>query len=539
MSFKINRCQQININDRTNRITEREQRFLNNSWAKTYGDTIFPMIDEKKFSVLYCEDNGRPNTPVNVIVGSLFLKEMLQLTDEELFESIMFDIRYQYALQLTSFEEIPFSDRTVSRFRERLYLYESETKGDLLKEEIERLSKEFSKMLKISGSIKRMDSLMVSSSCKNMGRLELIYTCVSNLVKAIIKGGETEALPEHMIKYGEESNKNAYCYRMDKEEVSTRLEAVTADAIMLYEIAAELQSGANEFQLLERMLTDQVENGRLKENKKISPKSMQNPSDEDATFRRKAGKENQGYSGYIVEDCGENYNIITQYNYDVNVHSDSEFGKNAIKELGNQEEKIVMIGDGGFGGTENCKEAEDKGIELITTNLTGTKPPEIIKEFEIAEGVIKSCPEGHEPVDSKYKEEKKEYNAHFEKETCESCPKKNECPVVIQKKRAVVKITETTIIRVDLSEKLNSEEYKAYARKRNGVEGIPSVLRRRYRVDEMPVRGLIRTKMWFGCKIAAINIKRVIAATLNSFIFYIYLVFNGHKNYCSINFTSF
>ncbi len=44
------------------------------------------------------------------------------------------------------------------------------------------------------------------------------------------------------------------------------------------------------------------------------------------------------------------------------------------------------------------------------------------------------------------------------------------------------------------------------------VEGMPSVLRRRYGVDSMPVRGLVRQKMLFGFKIGAINVKRVIAA---------------------------
>jgi len=62
---------------------------------------------------------------------------------------------------------------------------------------------------------------------------------------------------------------------------------------------------------------------------------------------------------------------------------------------------------------------------------------------------------------------------------------------------------------------MGTEEYKEHARKRNGVEGIPSILRRRYRIDKMPVRGLVRTKTFFGFKIGAINIKRVIKATFN------------------------
>ena len=45
---------------------------------------------------------------------------------------------------------------------------------------------------------------------------------------------------------------------------------------------------------------------------------------------------------------------------------------------------------------------------------------------------------------------------------------------------------------------------------RNAVEGIPSVLRRRYHVDQIPVRGFVRSKTWFTLKIGAINVKRVL-----------------------------
>ena len=519
MSYRANTAQQISINDRMNNLTKREQKCIANTWAKTFAEIIFPMINEEKFKVLYCEDNGRPNTPVNIVVGALFLKEMGHLTDDELNESIMFDIRYQYALHLTSYEEIPFSDRTLSRFRERLYEHGTETETDILREEIERLSGEFAKMMKLHSGMRRMDSVMVASSCKSMGRLELIYTCVSNLVEAIIKSGESSSLPERMLEYAEPSNKNAYCYRLEQEEVTTRLEAVTNDAMELYRICSLLQGGELEYQQLERMITDQTENGKLKANKQISPESMQNPSDEDATFRRKAGKSHHGYVGNFVETCGENGNIITQYGYDANVHSDTAFAAEVIEQFGKQDEPTILISDGAYASEANTNAAEENNIKFVTTNMTGQKPPEIVLEFEISENKIQSCPAGHVPYDCAYDEKKAEYRAYFNKADCESCPRKEECLVKIQKKRGAVKLSTSTIKRAEYTKKLSTEEYKDYARKRNGVEGIPSVLRRRYRVDEMPVRGLLRTKMWFGFKIGAINIKRVIKFILFNLIF--------------------
>ena len=54
----------------------------------------------------------------------------------------------------------------------------------------------------------------------------------------------------------------------------------------------------------------------------------------------------------------------------------------------------------------------------------------------------------------------------------------------------------------------STEEFKKYTRFRNGVEALPSLLRRKYRVDTMPVRGLSPTAFFFGCKIGAINVRK-------------------------------
>ena len=126
MSFVKNDNQQLTLLDSTFNLTEREKRMLEKSWAKTFADKVFPAIDENIFSVLYSKKASQPNTPVNVIVGALILKEALHVTDDEIVKAMAFDIRYQYALHTTSFEEQPISDRTLSRFRARVLSYETE-----------------------------------------------------------------------------------------------------------------------------------------------------------------------------------------------------------------------------------------------------------------------------------------------------------------------------------------------------------------------------------------------------------------------------
>lgn len=175
MSYRANQCQQLSIFDRSLHLTERERKCLENSWAKVFSDEIFPAIDEERFRVLYSENASRPNTPVNVIVGALIIKELFDLSDDEVVENLMLDIHYQYALRTTSFEEQPLSDKTLSRFRRRCYEYERAYGVDLFHDCVKDLSEKIAKMMGINSHIKRMDSLMIEANIKNLSRIELLY----------------------------------------------------------------------------------------------------------------------------------------------------------------------------------------------------------------------------------------------------------------------------------------------------------------------------------------------------------------------------
>lgn len=105
MSFRTNSSQQMSMFDSTYGLTEREKKALDRSWARIFADDVFPQIDEKRFAVLYSDKASRPNTPVNVIVGALIIKELFGISDDEVVDNLMLDPRYQVALHTTSFEE--------------------------------------------------------------------------------------------------------------------------------------------------------------------------------------------------------------------------------------------------------------------------------------------------------------------------------------------------------------------------------------------------------------------------------------------------
>lgn len=119
MAFTSNNYQQLSLSDRLMTLNDKEREILKDSWAEHFSQRIFPRIDESLFADLYSRDSVAPSNPVNVTVGALILQAIFDLTDEELVQAILFDVRYQTALRTTSALTQPISTRTLNRFRRR------------------------------------------------------------------------------------------------------------------------------------------------------------------------------------------------------------------------------------------------------------------------------------------------------------------------------------------------------------------------------------------------------------------------------------
>ena len=213
--------------------------------------------------------------------------------------------------------------------------------------------------------------------------------------------------------------------------------------------------------------------------------------------------------------------IITQFSYEQNIHSDSAFCKEVVDELSVQEEPVMLIADGTYGGESNIQRAKENNIELITTTLLGKDPDVFLGDIVTneEEHKVHYCPQWRVPVKTTYNPNQGSYRMLFLKEHCNQCKHRKACRVKNQKKYAVVTISPKTVARAKYVARLSTEELKRFTRMRNAVEGIPSVLRRRYHVDQIPVRGFVRSKIWYTLKIGAINAKRAIAKAFSRLFF--------------------
>jgi hypothetical protein len=517
MSFKPNDSQQMTLNNTLFGLTDREKRMLDKSWATQFANKIFPLINEKRFSVLYSDKASRPNTPVNVIIGALILKELRHQTDDEVFESLLFDVRYQKALHTENFEEQPISDTTLKRFRKRCLTYETEHGIDLVHECIVELSDEMAKLMKINGQLKRMDSLMVASNIKRLSRMELLYTCVSNLVSYIHKteGDLKLAGLEH---YYDPNDMNAVIYHKRLEDEDDRIQTILDDAKRLLESCNGGYDDVPDYQVLVRVIREQTVSNpdgsfrlRTKEDGGMDSQILQNPADPEATYREKAGKAYRGYAANIAEAVSNNGSVVTDYQFESNTCSDPEFLDDYLDHEERTGEQKVIVTDGAYHSDELIKKADRRNIKLVTTDLTGREARDIDADFIFAEdgkSIIK-CPAGNIPLNSSYVKSTGRCRATFNKKTCENCPFREKCNPKLGNKKATVHVSEKSSRRAKSQRMMKTEHFKIIARIRNGVETIPSILRRRYGIDHMPVRGKIKMKHLFGFKIGALNFRKL------------------------------
>lgn len=515
MSFKENSSQQMSFTDSFLNLTERERKALEKSWAKIFADDIFPAIDEKRFSVLYSDKGSRPNTPVNVIVGALIIKELFDYSDDELVENLMLDLHLQYALHTTSFSEQPLSDKTLSRFRKRCYDYETLHNEDLYHDCVKDLSQSIQRIMKINGRVRRMDSMMIESNIRKLSRVELLYTCVARLVGTIYKKDEN-AIPESFKHYADPNDFNQVMYHQRSTQTEDRLEKILADADSLLSLCTEKYDSLTEYDLLVRCLSEQtlVEEGkrrlRTRKDGSLNSHVLQNPSDPDATFREKAGKEHRGYAANLEETVSPEGSVITDYQYDQNTRSDSSFLKDHLKQMDRNDEPVLLVTDGAYYGDENVKLAADKNVELVTTSLTGAATPDIFADFEFSEDGKKvlRCPAGHEPRTCCYRNSNEKCYISFPVSCCEQCPHRKDCNPHIHKQTASLNLSMKGRNRARMQRTMKEDNYKAYARLRNGVETVPSNLRNNFHLEKLP-RGKQRSKFFFGSKVAALNFRKL------------------------------
>ena len=326
-------------------------------------------------------------------------------------------------------------------------------------------------------------------------------------------------IPEGLEHYCEADDQNKVIYHMRSENTDDKIKTVLEDASLLLHKCKGAYDESSEYQLLVRVINEQATKdteGNLllksKDDETLNSSILQNPSDPDATYRFKSGKEHRGYVANLVETVDENGSIITGYSYEQNIHSDNAFLKESLNSIaGTEGDEITLVTDGSYGGTENIELAKENHVNLVTTNMQGRKSAEIYADFIFSEDgkrVLK-CAGGQTPITNKFNPQTEQYRITLNRAKCNQCPYKDQCKPKFNKNKTALVISWKSTERAKQQKYMKSEKFKEHARFRNGVESLPSIIRRRYYADKMPVRGKLKTKLFFGFKVAALNFQKL------------------------------
>lgn len=515
---------QQSLLDSTQWMNPRTREKLKKSWAPIFYEHVFCKIDEAPFSVLYAQA-GAPNFPVNILLSLEYIKSMKACNDLELLDAFYFDYMVNYALGIKTLGELNLAERTLNHFRERVYQYcmENPGKEDLLFGQFIRLLEAFTTHAGISLEQQRTDTTLFMSNIKKAGRMSLAYDVLVKAVKAIPEAKRTEILSTTL----EPTFKTDTLYRSKAQEADSKLTQLLnlcREALDLLETLPEVQS-SEEVRITRRFIAEQAaveaETGKLipKPKKEISSGSLQSAYDEDATYRVKGDVRQSGYVLELSETCskGNPFQLLTDYAVESNNTSDVKILKERLESISENTGCTDMYVDGGFHSPDVHTTAQENGIQIHLTNMSGTAPgkklPATAFEIDTENYTIRRCPMGHVPTQAGVSSG--QTSAHFPREACANCELRDKCHSKSQKKDNVVRIP-VKAVKAGIERISMKAGQKENTSLRAGIEGSNSALKRTG-LKKLTVRGKVKSSMVCGIMVTAQNIKRFIKFMLGGY----------------------
>lgn len=511
-------------------LCKAQQDILEQSKEKWFYNLILRNIKEDDFKPLYSVKASRPNTPVNILVSALVLKELKGLSFDELMESVLFDLRYKVALGLERIDDVPFSRATLFNFQNRILEHERQKGINLIEQVFDNLTAQQIKQLSLKTDIQRTDSTLVSSNIRKYSRIQLLVEVLIRLEK-ILDQKDKQQIGEQLQAYLKMGS-GKYVYGLKSDELPRELEQLgkVYYAAHTQTSGNEMYHEAKEFINFERVYKEHF----ASVNREISPKPteqlnsgmLQSPDDQDATYRKKKEQHSKGYTinGTETASPGNPIQLITDIAVNPNNIDDTQILNNRIDIIKEKTPELNELHtDGGYGSEDNDRKLEGLEITQITTAVRG-RESEIEKKIEhIAQSpdiYSVGCP--HQIVIST--QTKQRNKARFDLNTCNGCPLNEKCQIFKNKGRFYFTHEDYLLGKRNSNIKNIPWERRKL---RPNVEALMKEFKTRTRNGKVKVRGKFKTTLFAFNAGIAINFGRIFR----------YIVKNGMLNavFSSIN----
>ena len=170
---------------------------------------------------------------------------------------------------------------------------------------------------------------------------------------------------------------------------------------------------------------------------------------------------------------------------------------------------MTIVADGAYSGSKLEEQVAGNNVTIVNTNLTGREAKDIAADFRFNEDGtrVTGCPNGKTPKSCSCSKQGI-CTVSFYKEDCENCPFRDQCNPKEYSRTTRVVISARTKQRAEKQLERKTGDFKKMSAFRNGVETVPSFLRRCFDVDRMPVRGKARMSFFLSCKIGRLNVMK-------------------------------
>lgn len=474
---------------------------------------IFEKVDEDSFSPLYSKKMGRPNTPINILVTLLSIKEMHDLTFRELESHMDYHIGVQYACGVEAGEQMT-TLRTISNFIKSIRDYHENTGIDLFEKEFKRLVRDQINRLGISTKIARTDSTYFSTNVCSYNRLQFLIEIVKRVYRILEK--EDKKVMVSMFRDYVKNDADNYVYNLRRSDLDEEFRKIGHCYYTLLKLFGDKYNVEKEWQLYLRVYEEQFrvtkeDKVELKPSKEMTSSSVRGVDDPEATLRHKSGENHLGFVGNVVEtaDPDNEINLISDASLSQNNTSDEKLLVDGFDELKEQTlpDLDELHFDAGYGGRQLDEKLRKYSVKGIQTAIKGVRTDHRMDVRSHDNVYSASCSLGEVVV---LERTKKGFRAEFPKSKCSECKHFSKCPVkYLVRADAYV----YDLKKEDLLKRIRLTNIKTIPKKRktirSGVEATVRQFKCHTKAGKTRLRGCYRHKLWFQFTALAINVKRI------------------------------
>ncbi len=487
---------------------------LESSWAHLFREEILHKLPVEKLFPLFSEHSGRRTKELYAMLGIVLLQQQLDLTDEEAIQQFSFNIMWHYALNVSDKSDFSsyVSPRTLWNMRDivgRLGLEESI---------FENVSSALTKLFDLDPSKQRLDSVHIFSNMAHLGRIRLFVRTIRKFLVNLKRHRADlyEELGDVAIRYEE---KNDGRFAVKPSESSRTLQEVGNDCFLLVERFKDQGAvvSMSSYQLLVRLFNEQCVLEKIaaatqviiKSNKEVPSDSLQNPSDPDAGY---CGHKGKGFQVQVMETYSPDKsqpNLITHVKVEAAHENDAHALLPAIEDAAKREmAPTELLADSLYGSDDNVAKAKELGVEVVSPAMGAAAEGLSLADFTFtARDDLIACPEGQKP--QRVKTGKKGGKiTHFDKATCDTCPRQSDCPVKREKRNSTIRYDAKSLRLARRRAKEKTDSFREAYRFRAGVEATMSDLDRITRLKHLRVRGMPQVRVSAVLKATGLNILR-------------------------------